>query len=127
MRPRIAIYVSEEELKQIRREAVRRRLSLSRYLKERLIPADFEEAPYGAAVGRETEKLLVDAVRRAASGGLRHALDQISTLIVMLDQFALRRLGEEHHQHWQHEVEDLLRRLRTEPSEPASAVNGSQA
>lgn len=38
MRPRVAIYLREEELTQIRREAARRRVSLSRYLKERVAP-----------------------------------------------------------------------------------------
>ena len=38
MRPRIVVYVSADELAQMRREAARRRLSLSRYAKERLVP-----------------------------------------------------------------------------------------
>ena len=39
MRPRLVVYVTAEELAQMRREAARRRLSLSRYAKERLAPA----------------------------------------------------------------------------------------
>jgi hypothetical protein len=48
-------------------------------------------------------------------------------LIVMLDQLALRYLGEEGHKDWQKEVEELLRRLRSGDSESPSATNGAHA
>ena len=35
MRPRVVVYLTAEELAQLEREAARRRLSLSRYAKER--------------------------------------------------------------------------------------------
>jgi hypothetical protein len=124
MKPRVAIYVTDEELKQIRREAARRRVSLSRYLKERLLPNDLESAPDGAALGPETEKRLADAVRRAADAQSKRMLDQISTLIVMVDQLAARTLGEAHHGDWQHQVEALVRELRSD-AEPAP--NGALA
>jgi hypothetical protein len=122
MRPRVAIYVTDEELKQIRREAARRRVSLSRYLKERFIPTEFDQAPDGAPLGPETEKRLADAVRRAADTQGRKMLDQISTLIVMVDQLAARTLGEVHHQDWQHQVEALVHELR---GDAQSAPNGA--
>ncbi len=125
MRPRVAIYLREEELAQIRREAARRRVSLSRYLKERVAPA-LPDAPENP-LAPQTEEYLIDAVRRTANGALRNALDQISTLIVMLDQLALRHLGEEGHKDWQKEVEELLRRLRSRDSESPSATNGAHA
>jgi hypothetical protein len=125
MRPRVAIYLREEELTQIRREAARQRISLSRYLKERVMPA-LEDTPHGMLTP-ETEQRLADSVRRAANGAFHRALEQISTLIVMLDQLALRELGQERHQEWQREVEELLRRLRAEPSESRSATNGAHA
>lgn len=125
MRPRVAIYLREEELAQIRRGAARQRVSLSRYLKERVTP-DLEEARHSGPTP-ETEQHLADSVRRAASGALRHTLEQIGTLIVMLDQLALRQLGDEGHKDWQKEVEGLLRRLRSEHSEPPSATNGAHA
>ena len=123
MRPRVAIYLREEELAQVRREAARRRVSLSRYLKERVAPV-FPDAPDNSLTP-ETEQRLADTVRRTANGALRNALDQISTLIVMLDQLALRHLGEEAHKDWQKEVEELLRRVRSEPSESPSVTNGA--
>jgi hypothetical protein len=45
-------------------------------------------------------------------------LDQISTLIVMVDQLAARTLGEAHHGDWQRQVEMLVRELRGD-AEPA--------
>src|SRR5260370_1171383 len=88
MKPKLTIYVTDAELAQFRREAERRRLSLSRYLKERFLPTEFERTGDGAALGPETEKRLADAVRRAADAHSRKMLDQISTLIVMVDQLA---------------------------------------
>src|SRR5216684_1444128 len=124
MRPRVAIYVTDEELKQIRREAARRRVSLSRYLKERFLPTDLDRAPDGAALGPESEKRLSDAVRRAADAHSKKMLDQISTLIVMVDQLAARTLGEAHHGDWQHQVEALVRELR---GDTERAPNGAHA
>jgi hypothetical protein len=124
MRPKVAIYVTDEELKQIRREAARRRVSLSRYLKERLLPSDLESAPDGALFGSENESRLTQALRRAADAHSRKMLDQISTLIVMVDQLAARTLGEAHHGDWQQQVEALVRELRGD-AEPAR--NGAHA
>jgi hypothetical protein len=124
MRPRVAIYVTDEELKQIRREAARRRVSLSRYLKERLLPNDLESAADGALFWSENESRLTQALRRAADAHSRKMLDQISTLIVMVDQLAARTLGEAHHGDWQHQVEALVRELRGD-AEPAP--NGAHA
>jgi hypothetical protein len=112
MRPRVAIYVTDDELKQIRREAARRRVSLSRHLKERLLPGDWESASDGALLGPEDESRLTQVLRRAADAQGRKLLDQISTLIVMVDQLAARTLGESHHQDWQQQVESLVRELR---------------
>ena len=115
----------DQELAQIRHEAARRRISLSRYLKERLAPT-FPDAPDNL-LRPETEQRFVEAVRRTANGALRNALVQVSTLIVMVDQLALRQLGDEGHKDWQKQVEELLRRLRSEHSESPSATNGAHA
>lgn len=131
MRPKITVYVTDQELAQLRRESFRRRISISRYAKERLLPADIEEQVGGSSVSRspEADKRLLEAVRGAVAGGNRSLLDHLSTLIVMLDQFALRTLmhlaeipevqqeraraaGERRHRQWQRDVEDLLRQLR---------------
>jgi hypothetical protein len=124
MKPKLTVYVTDEELAQFRSEAARRRLSLSRYLKQRFLPIESARAPDGAALGLETEKRLADAVRRAADVQNRKLLDQISTLIVMVDQLAARTLGEAHHQDWQQQVETLVRELRAN-AEPS--VNGAHA
>ena len=124
MRPRVAIYVTDEELKQIRREAGRCRVSLSRYLKERLLPGHWEGASDGALLGPENESRLTQAFRRAADVQGRRLLDEISTLIVMVDQLAARTLGEAHHEDWQHQVEALVRELR---GEAELVKNGARA
>jgi hypothetical protein len=124
MRPRVAIYVTDEELKQIRCEAARRRVSLARYLKERLLPNDLESAADGELFWSENESRLTQALRRAADAHSRKMLDQISTLIVMVDQLASRTLGEAHHGDWQQQVEALVRELRGD-AEPAP--NGAHA
>jgi hypothetical protein len=124
MKPKLTIYVTDAELTQFRREAQRRRLSLSRYLKEHFLPTEFDRVPNGAVLGPETEKRLADAVRRAAEAHSKKMLDQISTLIVMVDQLAARTLGEAHHSDWQHEVEALVGELRGD-AEPAA--NGARA
>ncbi len=124
MKPKLTVYVTDEELAQFRREAARRRLSLSRYLKERFLPIESDPRPDTASLGPEMEKRVADTVRRAADAQSRKLLDQISTLIVMVDQLAARTLGEAHHQDWQQQVETLVRELRGE-AEPG--VNGAHA
>ena len=124
MRPRVAIYVTDEELRQIRREAARRRVSLSRHLKERLLPGDWESTADAVLSGPEDESRLTQVLRRVADVGNRRVLDQMSTLIVMVDQLAARTLGEGQHQDWQQQVEALVRELRGQ-AEPGT--NGARA
>jgi hypothetical protein len=147
VRPKITIYVTDKELAGLRREATHRRLSISRYAKERLLPEDLE----GPGEGRQSqpppavEKRLVEAVRGAVAGGNRSLLDQLNTVIVMLDQFALSVLmhlaeipgaqrdrataaAERRHRDWQQRVEELLRQLRVEASgEKPAGGNGAHA
>ena len=149
MRPKITIYVTDHELAELRREATRRRLSISRYAKERLLPQDLEEQAandHYSPRSHEAEKRLVEAVRGTVAGGNRSVLDQLSTLIVMLDQFALsalmhlgeipeaqkeraRAAAESRHRDWQQRVEDLLRELRGAPcgERQIAAANGAHA
>jgi hypothetical protein len=134
VRPKITIYVTDQELVGLKHEAARRRLSLSRYAKERLLP-DLEPSAEGrqAQPSPATEKRLVEAVCGAIAGGNRSVLDQLSTVIVMLDQFALsalmhqaeipeaqreraRAAAERRHREWQGRVTELLRELRAEAS-----------
>ncbi len=148
VRPKITIYVTERELAGLRSEAARRRLSLSRYARERLLPQDFEAQAEGlqAQPSPAAEKRLLEAVRGAVAGGNRSVLDQLSTLIVMLDQFALNTLmhlaeipepqkeraraaAERRHREWQRQVEQLIRELRAETSgeRQITAANGAHA
>jgi hypothetical protein len=123
MKPKLTVYVTDDELAQFKREAARRRLSLSRYMKERFLPIESDRALDGGTLGPNMERRLADAVRRAADAHSRKLLDQISTLIVMVDQLAARTLGEACHQDWQQQVEVLVRELRGE-GEPE--LNGAQ-
>lgn len=130
---KVTVYVTDEELAQLRCAAARRRSSLSRYLKERLMPSQLEDVlgpiPYGAALRPEGERRLFEAVRGVVTRGNRQVLQQLSMLMVMLDQFVLNALthlpeipeaqkehalavGECRHRGWQREVEDILRQLR---------------
>src|SRR5579875_560797 len=124
MKPKLTVYVTDDELAQFRREAARRRLSLSRYLKERFLPIDLDRAPDGAALGPDMEKRVADAVRRVADAHGRKLLDQISTLIVMVDQLAARTLGEARHQDWQQQVEALVRELSGAGEPAANGAHG---
>jgi alkanesulfonate monooxygenase SsuD/methylene tetrahydromethanopterin reductase-like flavin-dependent oxidoreductase (luciferase family) len=149
MRPRVVVYVTAEELTQLRREAARRRLSLSRYMKERLTPLQNEGATstlHDSAVPMLSEKRLAEIVRGAVIGDGRPVAEQLRTLIVMLDQFVLsafshlpeipeaqkkqaQAMGGRRHRDWQHEVEDILRQLRGESAEDrhTAAGNGAHA
>ncbi len=124
MKPKLTVYVTAEELAQFRREAARRRLSLSRYLKERFLPVESDQGRESATLGPEVEKRLAEAVRRAADAQSRRLLDQLSTLIVMVDQLAARTLGEARHREWQQQVEALVRELR---GVAAPAADGARA
>lgn len=146
MRPKITIYVTDQELAELRREAARRRLSISRYAKERLLPQDLEvhaEARHAQPMPA-AERHLLEAVRGAVAGGNRSVLDQLSTLIVMLDQFAFsalmhlaeipeaqkqraRAAAERRHREWQGRVTELLRELRAEASEEKQIATGNGA
>jgi len=148
VRTKITIYVTDQELVGLKHEAARRRLSISRYAKERLLPQDFEPSAEGrhAQPSPAAEKRLVEAVRGAVAGGNRSVLDQLSTVIVMLDQFALsalmhlaeipeaqreraRAAAERRHSEWQGRVTELLRELRAEASgeEQVVVANGASA
>jgi hypothetical protein len=143
------VYVSAEELAQLRREAARRRLSLSRYTKERLAPPQDQgaaSAPHDGALPALSEKRLAEIVRGAVAAGGQSVAEQLRTLIVMVDQFVLSALShlpeipemqkkqalavaERRHRDWQHEVEEILRQLRAEAAEDrhAAASDGAQA
>jgi hypothetical protein len=146
MRPRVVVYLAAEELAQLRREAARRRLSLSRYTKERLTLQDQGTALalHDGAFPMLSEKRLAEIVRGAVMGDGRPVAEQLRTLMVMLDQFVLSALsrlpeipeaqkkqalaaGERRHRDWQHEVEDILRQLRADSAEDRQPAVGNGA
>ena len=116
----------------MRREAARRRLSLSRYAKERLTPAqdqfDGDMSSLTAARWRVWINVWLRACGRLLPSAPR-AGGKSATVMVMLDQLVLSTLihlpeipaaqqkervaaGERRHHGWQQGVEDLLRQLR---------------
>ncbi len=147
MRPRVVVYVSADELAQMRREAARRRVSLSRYAKERLTPSPEAGGAAlnggGSAPGAEQRrddglhKLIVE---RAEGLG-----DNLRTLIVMLDQLVLSTLthlpeiplaqqaerltaGARRHASWRQEAARLIEQMRADTAAgQSSATNGHGA
>ena len=145
MRPRVVVYVSADELAQMRREAARRRVSLSRYAKERLTPSP--EAG-GAALnggGSAAEQRRDDGLHKLIVERAEQLGDNLRTLIVMLDQLVLSTLtqlpeippaqqaerlaaGARRHASWRQEAARLIEQMRadTAAGQP-SATNGHGA
>jgi len=144
MRPRIVVYVSADELSHMRREAARRRLSLSRYAKERLTPASDEFDRDAQALnggGLPLEKHLAEQVRNAFAARADDLADNLRTVMVMLDQLVRSTLthlpeiptaqhkerfaaGERRHREWQSQVADLLRQMRSEAAKEKTIAAG---
>ena len=116
MKPRITVYLSEGQLDQLRREAARRRVSLSRYATERLVPPMQEDGGSGA----EAERLAA-SVRKMLAERADGLAENLRTVVVMLDQLVrLSTPDEQHYRAWQRTVEEMLRR-------PAPHTNGNGA
>lgn len=149
MRPRIVVYVSADELAQMRREAARRRLSLSRYAKERLVPApdpfDGDTQALNSG-GLPLEQRMAEQVRNAFAARADDLAANLRTVMVMLDQLVRSTLthlpeippaqhkerfaaGERRHRDWQGQVADLLRQMRSEAAKerPIAVANGTHA
>ena len=150
MRPKVQVYLTADELIQLRREAGRRRMTLSRYAKERLICAQEPEvggaALDGAGAAKEMERL-INSVRKALGAHADGLAENLRTVMVMLDQLVLatlthlpeipaaqqqqrRAIGEQRHREWERQVEQLLRQLRAQTGDEqpvAAAGNGVQA
>jgi hypothetical protein len=110
----------------MRREAAQRRLSLSRYTKERLAPVR-DDGDDAIAI----EQQLIAGLRKMVMDRTEGLAENLRTVMVMLDQLVRSTLthlpeipsaelterlsvGERRHRDWQHQVEDLLRQLRGE-------------
>lgn len=136
MRRQLTAYMSEEEYIRLRDEADARGVTLSRYIRERLFQS------YGTAgltlsdaMLAATEKRIIDANGAGNAQALKPIAQQLTTILAMLDQFALSMLshlpeipeaqrkqalasGARRHRGWRAEVEETLKQI--EPPAPTS-------
>ena len=136
MKPKISVYVTDGELAQLQREAARRRVSLSRYAKERLVVRDESDS--------ETAAERSDSVRKMLAERADGLAENLRTVIVMLDQLVRSTLtylpeipeaqkervlaaGDRRHRGWQQEVETLLRQMRSQPAAERQRATGNGA
>jgi len=135
VRRQVTAYLSEEEFVRLRDEADERGITLSRYIKERLFQSDggggltFSDAQLAA-----TEKRIIEASRASAIQSQKPIAQQLTTLLAMLDQFALSMLshlpeipeaqrklalasGARRYRGWRAEVEETLKQM--EPPQPS--------
>jgi hypothetical protein len=120
MRPKVLVYVTAEELAEMKREAKRQHLSLSRYTKRRLMLA----SDLDAAGGEPADNHLVQVVLKAVSDREIRLADNLRTVMVMIDNLALSTFtqaadgdeveAEKRYRDWQREVETTLREVRGE-------------
>jgi hypothetical protein len=147
VRRQLTAYLSEEEFHRLRDEADERGITLSRYVKERLFQSEggsgliFSDATLAAA-----EKRIIQASRASAAETLKPLAQQLTTLLAMVDQFALSMLshlpeipeaqrkqalasGQRRHRGLRAEVEETLKRMEEPPSTHKSggARNGESA
>jgi hypothetical protein len=151
MRRKITVYLTDEELAQLRKEATRRRVSLSRYMTEQMAPARDQpdgEPPalIGGVLPAALEKRLAESVRRTVAERTDGLAENLRTVMVMLDQLVLSTLthlpeipdaqkqqriaaGEQRHREWERQCETLLRQLRRDSGteERSAAGNGNGA
>jgi hypothetical protein len=146
VRRQLTAYVSEEDFNRLRTEAEERGITLSRYIKERLFQSDGRSGlTFSDAILAATEKRLIEADRASLAQALKPLFQQLTTMLAMLDQFALSMLshlpeipegqrkqalasGARRHRGWRTEVEETLRQMEpvTARKKPAGQ-NGEQA
>ena len=142
MRRQLTAYLSEEEFHRLRDEADERGITLSRYVKERLFQSDggsgltFSDTALAAA-----EKRIIQAGRASTAENLKPLGHQLTTLLTMIDQFALSVLshlpeipeaqrkqalvsGQRRHRGLQAAVEETLKRME-EPA-PRQKISGAR-
>jgi hypothetical protein len=121
MRPRVVVYVTGDELAELRREAKRQRLSLSHYTKARLTLASDTD---GAGDSISAENRFLEIVMKAVAEREARLADNLRTVMVMIDNLALSSFtqaaegdqieAEKRYRSWQREVETTLREVRGE-------------
>ena len=132
MRRQVTAYMSDEEFNRLREEADERGITLSRYIKERLFQSNGGSSlTLSDATLAATEKRIVEVNRASITQSLKPVAQQLTTLLAMIDQFALSMLshlpeipeaqrkqalssGQRRHRGWRTEVEDTLNQM--EPS-----------
>ena len=129
MRKQVSTYVTEEEFKLLHEEAEELGISVSRYIKEKLVSSGGRS---GAIISDSrlaaSEKRVIESLRTAITNTARPLSQQLGTLLTMLDQFALSVLihtpeipeeqrkqaiaaGERRHRGWRVEVEEHLKKM----------------
>jgi len=129
VRKQVSTYVTEDEFKQLHQEAEEHGISMSRYIKEKLVSSGGRS---GAAIAdarlAASEKRIIESLRTAITNSARPLAQQLTTLLTMLDQFALSVLihtpeipeaqrkqaiiaGERRHRGWRAEVEAHLKQM----------------
>jgi hypothetical protein len=94
MRRQLTAYLSEEEFHRLRDEADERGITLSRYVKERLFQTESGGAlTFSDAALAATEKRIIQAIRMTSAEALKPLARQLTTLLAMIDQFALSVLS----------------------------------
>jgi hypothetical protein len=121
MRPKVLVYVTADELAEMRREAKRQHLSLSRYTKRRLMLASDTD---GAGGESTPENRVIEVVMKSVSDREARLADNLRTIMVMIDNLALSTFtqaadgdqveAEKRYLDWQREVESTLREMRAE-------------
>jgi hypothetical protein len=135
VRRQVTAYISDEDFGRLREEAEGRGITLSRYIKERLFQTEGTGGlTYSDATLAATEKRIIEAQRAAVAQSLRPLAQQLTTLLAMLDQFALSMLshlpeipeaqrkpalasGQRRHRGWRAEVQETLKQM--DPTAPA--------
>jgi hypothetical protein len=143
MRRQLTAYLSEEEFHRLRDEADERGITLSRYVKERLFQAEGGGAlTFSDATLAATEKRIVQAIRTTNADALKPLARQLTTLLAMIDQFALSVLshlaeipeaqrkaalasGARRHRGWRAEIEETLKRIEEPASAPRNGASRS--
>jgi len=135
VRPRITVYLSDAQLEYLRRQAAKRRRSLSSYVTDCLLDYHVEAAPSApaaqqlsppfSALLRDTEERIAKEIQNRASGATGQLSKQLMVLTAMLDRFVLSALvhtpevpeanrskaiasGERRYANWRQAVEKAL-------------------
>lgn len=144
MRPRITVYLSDGQLDHLRREAAKRKRSLSSYVIDCLLDYHVEAAPVSktraeptppfSALLRDTEGHIAAEIEKRTSGASAQLSKQLIVLTAMFDRFVLSNLvhtpevpeanrssaissGERRYANWREAVKEILDQIGAPPPE----------